>query len=131
VAVIPDAHFVLEDSQGRLAHFFLEADRGTMTLQRFLSKLQAYWQMRTIDVGDALPRAFRVLTLAPSKRRMENLLRTATDADSRHAGSRMFCFTIERDYDLKNPDALFGPIWRTPADAWPRSILDETGGRRE
>jgi hypothetical protein len=131
VAVIPDAHFVLEDSQGRLAHFFLEADRGTMTLQRFLSKLQAYWQMRTIDVGDALPRAFRVLTLAPSKRRMENLLRTATDADPRHSGSRMFCFTIERDYDLKNPDALFGPIWRTPADAWPRSILDETGGRRE
>ena len=127
VAVIPDAHFVIEAADGRAAHFFLEADRGTMSQGRFLSKLQSYWQLRASTLNNSIPRAFRVLTIAQSKRRMENLLATATDADPRHTGSRMFCFTVETEYSLEDPGAVFGAIWRTPVDATPRSILDRAG----
>lgn len=128
VAVIPDAYFVIEAADGLSAHFFLEADRGTMSQRRFLSKLQSYWLLRSLGLTDGVPRAFRVLTVAPSKRRMLNLLATATDADPRHTGSRMFCFTAETEYGLEDPSALFEAIWRTPADSFPRSILDRTGG---
>jgi len=129
VAVIPDAHFTLEAKDGYIAHFFLEADRGTMSHRRFLSKLQAYWGMRTSAGDRGVPTAFRVLVVASSRRRMENLLATAVDADPRHAGSRMFCFTSELDYDLERPGSLLGSIWRTPADAPPRSVVDRQGSR--
>ena len=131
VPIIPDAHFVLEAEDGRLGHFFLEADRGTMSQGRFLSKLQAYWQLRSTTSPSGNPRAFRVLTIAQSKRRMENLLTTATNADPRHTGSRMFCFTFETEYSLDDPDSVFDAIWCTPADQTPRSILDRTGGTRD
>ena len=128
VAVIPDAQFVLKAADGHVAYFFLEADRGTMSHRRFLAKLQAYWHMRSLSRDHEIPRAFRVLVVAPSQQRMENLLDTATDADPRHSGSRMFCFTVESEYSLKTPEALFDRIWRTPVDLLPRSILDGRGG---
>src|SRR5690606_26741363 len=41
VSVIPDSYFALETPKGK-AHFFLELDRGTMTTQRFKTKILAY-----------------------------------------------------------------------------------------
>ena len=127
VAVIPDAHFILKDAKGAYAHFFLEADRGTMSQGRFLSKLQSYWQLRARIYVNDIPSAFRVLTIAESERRMQNLIATAANADPRRTGSRMFCFAAETDYSLEDPDALFRAIWRTPADESPRSILNHGG----
>jgi len=126
VAVIPDAQFILQAHDGQVAYFFLEADRGTMSHRRFLAKLQAYWHMRSLGQKPEIPRAFRVLVVAPSQRRMENLLDTATNADPRHTGSRMFCFTVESEYSLDKPEVLFDRIWRTPVDLLPRSILNRT-----
>src|SRR5262249_24477851 len=40
--VAPDAFFSLQDPKARKLHFFLEADRGTMTIARFMLKLRAY-----------------------------------------------------------------------------------------
>lgn len=128
VAVIPDARFSLQAQDGRVAHFFLEADRGTMSLKRFLLKLQAYWQLRSRSLADDLPGPFRVLTITPSLRRMENLIATAKNADPRRTGSRMFCFTCEDDYNLNDPEALFAPIWRSPADRVPHAIVERNGG---
>ena len=131
VAVIPDAHFILKNAEGAYAHFFLEADRGTMSQKRFLAKLQSYWQLRSRIYVNDIPSAFRVLTIAESERRMENLIATAVDADPRRRGSGMFCFAAETDYSLEDPEALFRAIWRTPADPFPLSILNHGGGRHD
>jgi len=131
VAVIPDAHFILKNAEGAYAHFFLEADRGTMSQKRFLAKLQSYWQLRSRVYVNDIPSAFRVLTIAESERRIENLIATAVDADPRRKGSGMFCFATETNYSLEDPDALFRAIWRTPADPLPHSILNDSGGRRD
>lgn len=131
VAVIPDAHFILKKADGAHAHFFLEADRGTMSQGRFLAKLQSYWQLRSRICVNDIPSAFRVLTIAESDRRMQNLVATAANADPRGSGSRMFCFAAETDYSLEDPTALFRAIWRTPADQFPHSILNHGGGPRD
>lgn len=124
VAVIPDAHFVLERSDGQGAHFFLEADRGTMTRARFLRKLQAYWRLRSGGFNATIPGAFRVLTVTQSRTRTENLRTTAVDADPKHQGSHMFYFTTEGAYDLQHPDTVLEHIWRTPADPELHSLLE-------
>jgi DNA-binding MarR family transcriptional regulator len=129
VAVVPDAYFLLENAEGNSAHFFLEADRGTMSQARFLSKLQSYWQLGTRGRPTGLPRAFRVLTITQSKQRMHNLILTAMNADPRRTGSHMFCFAAEPDYSLEDPAALFRAIWRTPADPFVFSILNHGGER--
>jgi len=125
--VIPDAYFVLADSDGHAAHFYLEADRGTMTQKRFLRKLQAYWRFRHIDSDLLFPRSFRVVTIATSQKRMENLVVTAKHADSKRKGSLMFYFAAEDAYTLQRPEAVLDYIWRSPADNKPHSLLE---GRR-
>jgi len=131
VAVIPDAYLVITDAAGESAHFFLEADRGTMIQARFLTKLQAYWLLRVRASNDSLPRAFRVLTICQSRPRMENLLQSAKRADPQGRGSRMFCFAADSAYGLGYPEALLAPIWRTPAESTPRSLLEGRGGSRD
>ena len=122
VAVIPDAYFALERADGQRAHFFLEADRGTMTQARFLRKLQAYWRLRgSNSVG--MPEAFRVLTITQSRQRTENLRMAAKKADPKGKGSRMFCFATEDVYDLQHPEAILERIWRTPVESEPHSLL--------
>lgn len=124
IPVIPDAYFVLEDSDGHAAHFYLEADRGTMTQKRFLRKLQAYWRFRHIDSDLPFPRSFRVVSIAPSQARTKNLTVTAKLADSKHKGSLMFYFACENAYTLEHPEAVLAYIWRSPADNKLHSLLE-------
>jgi len=130
-AVIPDAAFSLETSDGQHAHFFFEADRGTMTQARFLRKLQAYWRLGSAEGVAEIPNAFRVLTITNSRMRTENLRTVAIQADRKHTGSRKFLFATQDAYDLKHPEALLEHMWLTPADSELHSLLegrDETGG---
>ena len=125
VAIIPDAMFSLVRSDGQGAHFFLEADRGTMTQARYLLKLQAYWQLHSSDRRDAgIPRAFRVLTITHSRMRTENLRTAAKQADRGHVGSNMFYFITQDACDLQHPEAILERIWRTPANSQLHSLLD-------
>ena len=131
VAVVPDAYFVLADNDGKKAHFYLEADRGTMTHKRFLPKLKAYWQARSIDSSSLFPGSFRVLTITRSAQRATNLIMTAKLADSKHKGSRMFYFACEDAYSLEHPETMFNYIWRSPADTKPHSLLEGKQARKQ
>jgi len=95
-----------------------------MTHGRFLRKLKAYWHLRAREANLFLPRSFRVLTIARSPERTENLLQTAKEADSKHKGSRMFYFASENAYSLERPETMLDYIWRCPADAKPHSLLE-------
>jgi hypothetical protein len=74
LAVIPDGFFTIQN-KGQHHHFFLEADRSTMTTRRYLRKLRAYWLWWKTGGPRSkfqIPR-FRVLTLTTSEKRKESL----------------------------------------------------------
>ncbi len=116
----PDGFFGLQfpdlpEGKNR-AFFFLEADRSTMTRERFLQKLVAYWEWfskggHTQKHGI---RTFRVLTVTRSEERMANLLAAATGAKELREGLRLFWFTSEKHLTPKQPNTIFQPVWESP-----------------
>ena len=123
MAVVPDGFFALE-SKGHLQHFFLEADRSTMTTRRFFRKLRAYWlwwrtggHQRKFGIS-----RFRVLTLTTSEKRKENLRKLARDADDERRGSPMFLFACNKSFSIEDPQTILHPIWQSPGDGGWHSI---------
>ena len=124
--LVPDAFFEVEGPKGILS-FFLEADQGTMTRDRFLQKMKTYWKWyQTEFVKPTLGmERFRVLTIAPTEERKENLRRISKKADYRETGSNMFQFLSEEVYSTKRPDSILGPIWMSPKDDIKRAIVGD------
>ena len=122
---MPDAFFVLETSEYKYP-CFLEADRGTMTQERFVNKLRMYWR-HWREEGFSKPLGithFRVLTITPSEARADNLCRAAKEADDRKQGSGMFLFMSETAYGITRPDGLLGTVWNSPKDDTRRQIIE-------
>ena len=122
--IIPDAHFTI-DHDGREHRFFLEADRSTMTGDRYLAKLKAYYHYWLQSRRQDGERGFRVLTLTISPERRDNLRRLAQSIDASGKGLNLFWFLCEQDYHA-TPQSLAGPIWRIPTDEMPQALF----GRR-
>lgn len=103
LGVEPDKVFGLEfhgaPENRRRAYFFLEADRGTMPVTRkglaqtsFLRKLLAYqgtWRRALHKAHLGIPN-FRVLTVTPSRERVEHLVEACRTLSG--GGSRLFLF---------------------------------------
>ncbi len=129
VTVIPDAYFCLQDGQDSM-YFFLEADRSTMTNDRFCQKLVSYykfWQYeiyRKPENRYQLP-SFRVLTLTISKERRDNLRAVARTVDDKQRGTGLFWFLCEKDYQ-DTPERLFEPLWQTARDDRMRGLLEDS-----
>ena len=124
VPVAPDGFFGLRDAKGR-SNFFVEADRGTMTLKRFTRKLQAYAAyFRGKKQEEKLGiRFFRVLTITSSAARCRNLVQAATAAEDVREVGRLFLFATEQDLPLSSPGSVFTKIWTAPGRREPCSIL--------
>jgi len=131
IPVCPDAFFTLHltsepDGRNRV-HVFLEADRSTMTLKRFLTKMRGYWHYwqsgRQTDRFGV--RNFLVLSVAPSIQRASNLCQITRQVDaSNHPALRMFLFGPERNYTLAEPSRILESVWNTPADSDQHSLLE-------
>lgn len=112
LAVTPDGYFGLLTPKGR-GHFFLEADRGTETIDRqWKRKILAYKEY--LSSGKFHQRyhvapetGFRVLTIAPTDLRARNLQRAAERFGTPET-ARAFLFTST---DRFKASALFDPIW--------------------
>lgn len=122
--LVADAFFMLETPTHKYP-CFLEADRATMTQERFVSKLKMYWRhnreesfKETLGVSH-----FRVLTITPNEKRTENLCHAAKDADDRREGSLMYLFLSETRYNVETPEALLKAVWKSPKDDEPYSIV--------
>jgi hypothetical protein len=122
VPVIADAFFTLRmqvsNTEIQESHFFLGADRSTMTDSRYLRKLKAYWQYWKSGKHETqlkIP-SFRVLTVTKSEARKENLRTVAKEADDRKTGSGIFLFACEDQLTPEEPMTLFQPIWQSPKD---------------
>jgi len=116
VAVNPDAFFII--NKDRSNPFFLEADRSTMTDERFFKKVAAYWQWWKAKGHERKfkIKSFRVLTITKSEARKENLRKITKQADAGGRGSEMFLFACEKNYNLDEPASILGPIWQSPKD---------------
>jgi hypothetical protein len=124
VPVAPDAFFTLLDAKGR-AHFLVEADRGTMTVTRFILKLKAYaawWKEKKHEEKLGI-RFFRVLTVTLSAARAANLVRAARAIEDVAALGRMFLFTHEERLSLARPESVLDNIWTSLASQEPCSII--------
>jgi len=109
VSLIPDSYFVIEIPERGVAHFFLELDRGTMTLKRFRMKVAAYvaYQQTGAFQKRYAAQRFRVLAVVdtPSPARALNL---AQDATAVPGIGRSFWFAHA---DLSPPAVLNEPVW--------------------
>ena len=124
-ALVPDAFFtILHD--GDEINFFLEADRGTMDTARFVNKLKIYWSWKSNDrLKEKLRLSrFRVLTLTPSKGRSDSLRNAGKSGDPAGTGSLMFLFAPETEYSLATAKKILEPVWKSPKDETPHSILE-------
>jgi hypothetical protein len=127
IPVAPDAYFVLQvsdgDDSGRI-HCFLEADRGTMTVARFLTKLRGYfafWKSGQAEEQFGM-KNFLVVTTTTSQMRADHLLEACREVSE--WGLRMFLFASEADYLPADTLTALNPIWRTPADDGAHSLLE-------
>lgn len=125
IPVAPDGLFVLRLLEtGETVHAFVEADRSTMPIARFATKLRgyfAYWrsgqQEKRLGAKHAL-----VVTITTSDERAKHLIEAARSVSSR--GTRMFVFACERYYLPTSSRRVFDSIWRTPADDSGHSLLE-------
>jgi hypothetical protein len=123
--IVPDAFLALMEPDHQ-NYLYLEADRSTMTNERFEKKLRAYWTWKK-QGGSALKhgvRHFRVLTVTRSYERRDNLRKAALKATPVKGGSAMFWFACEKDYSVDNPASILGPIWVTAKDNTPHRLFE-------
>jgi hypothetical protein len=132
VGIVPDRVFALEfptpGGKRERAYLFLEADRGTMPVNRknllqtsFLRKLLAYeatWAQSIHRTRFGFHR-FRVLTVTTSTVRVQSLVQ-ACAAVARGRGLFLFA---DRSV-LERPELLFGKLWQTGNPDETASILD-------
>lgn len=119
----PDAFFGLQKPKAppNRSYFFLEYERGTKSLQRFLhTKGMAYralWEQKKHDEHFGI-KGFRVLVIATTERKHETLrgvIRTwlKTVPPLLHT---MWLLTSETRYHLDDPRSVLRRIWQTADD---------------
>jgi len=128
VPVAPDAFCILRVLDGRTGeriHAFLEADRSTMETRRFLAKMRGYIEYRRSREAERRlgARNFLVVVVTKSQERADNLLVAAARSLNGRT-LRPFVFAAEKEFLPAGRLRIFDPIWRTPADASPHSILE-------
>jgi DNA-binding HxlR family transcriptional regulator len=103
--VAPDAFFEY-DFGDRQAGFFAEVDMGTMSNKRFKDKVRAYILYKTEGYYEEKfgISSLRVLTVAPSYRRLKNLKRTTEQAQ----GRSLFWFTT---FAALSAEEILQPRW--------------------
>jgi len=118
VPVIPDSYFALETPRGK-AHFFLELDRGTMTLKRFQTKVaayQAYYRSGEYERRYGA-RSLRVLTVTLGERRLANLKATTEAA----GGRGWFWFGLLEQ--MTADQVLDGTVWQVAGQEGERALI--------
>ncbi len=124
IPVAADGFFTLGMPEGK-ARFFLEADRGSMSIPRFTKKIigfHAWWRAGryTEKFGSKF---FRVLTVTSSRKRLHNLVAASRGIPEVKKNGKMFLFTTEDQLQLEAPGRIFEKIWTSVAEDEPCSIL--------
>ena len=118
IGVVPDRLLTLVLPDRSRANFALELDRGTMDIKSkqlrgkssFRRKLLGYWHLWEEDIHTARWgfKAFRVLTVTTSEKRIENMIAAQKEIVGDH-GSKVFLFTTPER--LAQENMLTDPVW--------------------
>jgi hypothetical protein len=133
----PDGYGIYRH-MGHLYGFFLEYDRGTMSVRDYLRKFAAYHCY--LESGayrrdyEGFPSILMVTIDRAAEERIAQAARAA--AAGRLAAIPLLLTTLWRiDRDPGNPDGLLGPIWREPGGpergAWLQPMRRSAGHRPE
>lgn len=112
VPLVPDGFFGIQTPNGS-AYAFVEIDRGTVGLKKFLLKQRGYfhWWLEKKNIEKYGEKNFRVLTVTTNSRRMHNLIRATLRVKDSQQGSGLFWFTTFDQVDLDHPESILSPIW--------------------
>ena len=106
LAVTPDGYFILK-GEGKVARFFIEADRATETNRCWKDKIRGY--VEYVKTGQYYKRykaeSLRVLTITTTQERLKNLLSTTMNVK----GSNFFWFTTKEK--ILNNNVIIEPLW--------------------
>lgn len=126
VPVVPDSYFVVELPDRGVSHFFLELDRGTMTTERFKTKIAGYVAYYKSGAYEKRYNAqgFRVLTVVDSDGtgRVENLV---AQTETVSGIGRRFWFA--RLSDVISESMLTAPVWRVAGSCEPAALFNNSG----
>jgi hypothetical protein len=115
----PDAFFALQESEPdtRQIHYFLEADRSTMSQARLTDKLRAYWHYleQGLHVNKHGIKSFRVVTVTVTEARAANLCTLAAGFLPERA-RKYFLFTSLDRFSGENKTAVLGRVYVSPRD---------------
>lgn len=115
--VRPDAFFTLEDTRrpagASRRSFFLEADRSTSSQTRFSDKIRAYWQYveQGLHAKKYKISSVRVLTVALTDERAENLRNLAIATLPEQGGRKYYLFTSLKQFSLDAPLRILDDIY--------------------
>ncbi len=118
----PDSYLVIDTPKGKL-HFFLEADRHKKDNERFRKQMRKYWEFKGAWL-EKKSAGFRVLIVALSDQKINNLREVSKGATDNKAPSPMYWFTSETRFDPEDPESILKPIWQTPKDDTFQSLLE-------
>jgi hypothetical protein len=134
IGILPDKVFGIHFEQdNKAAFFFLEADRSTMPIMRagfqkssYLKKIVAYWQSYRAEIIKEMFgfKAPRVLTIALSQERINNMIAANKEVDERKKGFRMFYFSKADAFSVSDPERVFKRIWLNGRDEDLCSLID-------
>jgi len=125
----PDS-FITISTDAQDLFFFLEADRHSKDNDRFLNQMRKYWNYKSAwkeEMGtdkDGKHFGFRVLIVALSDKKINNLRKITKEATDNKTGSPMYWFTSETKFNPENPETILQPIWQTPKDDIFHSLLE-------
>lgn len=123
VALVPDSYFSLHIPDRGTTHFFLELDRGTMTVARFREKVETYvtYYKSGAYTRRYEARGFRVLTVVDGVGvgRVENLVKAAGNVP---AVGRRFWFAHLAQVAAADP--LTEAVWRLPGQQAAEALVE-------
>jgi hypothetical protein len=119
--VRPDGFFGLQFADRphgkNRAFFFFEADRSTMTRERYVQQLANYgrWYQRGGHTEELGIKRCRVVTVTKSEERARTLLEAATRCSELDSALPMFWFASEARF--AGSASVVDPVWHVPGAA--------------
>lgn len=122
-AIRPDGFFMLRDTSRLPEHqcfvYFLEYDTGSEDHGRLREKYRAYIalpeqkQIQNPLFPNEHIRGFRVLFVAHSEDRLNNMLRHIAELPMRNSQRQLFYFTTANQIQPAQPQTILNPIWKS------------------